>query len=495
VSIEARGRARAFLRASCIAAVAALATCICTTAMAALPREVARALRDAGVPLDRVAVMVQEVGAARPLFAHDADRAMNPASVMKLVTTFVALELLGPDYRWRTEAYADGPLERGVLHGDLVLRGRGDPKITVEQWQAFMTRLRATGLDAIDGRLALDRSAFDVPAYDPGAFDGEPQKPYNVGPDALLVNFKAADLVFTPDASTGRAGVRLDPPLPGVNVAAPPLDAGPCGDWRSALRPRFDDDGRGARISFAGSFAAACGEREWWISLLDAPHYAHQMFTVYFRAAGGRFDGPMIERPAPAGARPLAVLESPPLYDVVRDVNKFSNNVMARQIFLTLALEAAPPPATPAKAADVVRRFLALRRIAIPKLVMENGSGLSRNERITAEGLVRLLVAADRSAVREDFASSLAVAAVDGTVERRFQLGPAAGQALLKTGSLEGVRALAGYVLDAQGHRYAVAAIINHPAAARGSAALETLVQWIYANAASYGGSAARAIR
>jgi D-alanyl-D-alanine carboxypeptidase/D-alanyl-D-alanine-endopeptidase (penicillin-binding protein 4) len=289
--------------------------------------------------------------------------------------------------------------------------------------------------------------------------------------------------------------VRLDPPLPGVNVAAPPLDAGPCGDWRSALRPRFDDDGRGARISFAGSFAAACGEREWWISLLDAPHYAHQMFTVYFRAAGGRFDGPMIERPAPAGARPLAVLESPPLYDVVRDVNKFSNNVMARQIFLTLALEAAPPPATPAKAADVVRRFLALRRIAIPKLVMENGSGLSRNERITAEGLVRLLVAADRSAVREDFASSLAVAAVDGTVERRFQLGPAAGQALLKTGSLEGVRALAGYVLDAQGHRYAVAAIINHPAAARGSAALETLVQWIYANAASYGGSAARAIR
>src|SRR5512133_3290641 len=135
------------------------------------------------------------------------------------------------------------------------------------------------------------------------------------------------------------------------------------------------------------------------------------MFTAYFRAAGGRFDGGLVERKAPVGQPPIATLESPPLYDIGRDVNKLSNNVMARQVFLSLALEAAPPPATPAKAADVVRRFLALRRVALPKLVMENGSGLSRNERITAAGLVHLLIAAERSAVREDFASSLAVAA------------------------------------------------------------------------------------
>jgi D-alanyl-D-alanine carboxypeptidase/D-alanyl-D-alanine-endopeptidase (penicillin-binding protein 4) len=455
-------------------------------AHAALPRAVARAFLDAGVPLNRVAIVVQDVGAPRPLFAYDADRAMNPASVMKLVTTFVALELLGPDYRWRTEAYADGRLDNGVLQGDLVLRGRGDPKITVEQWQAFMTRLRAAGLDAIDGRLALDRTAFDLPPHDPAAFDGEPLKPYNVGPDALLVNFKAADLVFAPEPGTGLAQVRVDPPLPGVTVAAPFLDGAPCGDWRGALRPRFDDDGSVVRVSFAGGYQAACGERDWWVALLDPPHYAHAMFTLYFRDAGGRFAGGLAEKRAPPGARPLAVLESPPLYDVVRDVNKLSNNVMARQIFLTLALEAAPPPATPQKAADVVRRFLALRKIAMPKLVMENGSGLSRHERVTAGGLVRLLLAADRSAVREDFASSLAVAAVDGTVERRFQTGPAAGQALLKTGSLEGVRALAGYVLDVQGHRYAVAAIINHPNAARGGAALDALVQWIYANGATW---------
>ena len=166
---------------------ALVVACAASAVYADIPREVGRAFLDAGVPLNRVAVVVQEVDAPRPLFAYDPDRAMNPASVMKLVTTFVALELLGPDYRWRTEAYADGPLERGVLHGDLVLRGRGDPKITVEQWQAFMARLRTAGLDAIDGRLALDRTAFDLPAHDAAAFDGEPLKPYNVGPDALLV--------------------------------------------------------------------------------------------------------------------------------------------------------------------------------------------------------------------------------------------------------------------------------------------------------------------
>jgi D-alanyl-D-alanine carboxypeptidase/D-alanyl-D-alanine-endopeptidase (penicillin-binding protein 4) len=452
------------------------------SAQAALPRELRQAFVDAGISLDHVAVVVQDVEARRPLLAYDPNRAMNPASVMKLVTTFVALDLLGPDYRWRTEAYADGTLADGVLHGDLVLRGRGDPKITVEQWQAFLARLRAAGVGAIEGNLAVDRTAFDLPPHDPAAFDGEPQKPYNVGPDALLVNFKAAQLVFVPDAMTGRAVARVEPPLPSVSVAPVPLDSRPCGDWHGALRAHFDDNGTSAHVRFDGSYPAACGQREWWVALLDAPHYAYEMFAVFFGAAGGRFAGGLVDKRAPPGARPIAVLESPPLYDVVRDVNKLSNNVMAQQIFLTLALEAAPPPATPRKAFDVVQRFLTLRKIAMPKLFMENGSGLSRRERTTAGGLVRLLVAADRSAVREDFASSLAVAGMDGTVGQRFLSDTVGGQALLKTGTLEGVRALAGYVLGADGHRYAVAAIVNDRNAVRGGPALDHLVQWVYRN-------------
>ncbi len=456
-------------------------------AHAELPRPVGQAFVDAGVPLHSVALVVQEVGAARPLFAHDPTRPMNPASVMKLVTTFAALELLGRDYRWKTEAYLGGPLNEGVLQGDLILKGYGDPKITIEQWQAFMATLRAKGLERVAGNLALDRTWFKPLPHDAAEFDKEPLKPYNVGPDALLVSFKSVRFVFAPNAARDGVDVRMEPALAGITLGTPPaLSAGDCADWRGALAASFVNRGTTASAAFAGRFAEPCGERDWYLALLDHPHFVHGMFTTYFREAGGQFDGGLKEARAPRGKEPFATLESPPLYDIVRDVNKLSNNVMARQIFLTLATTRHPPPATPALAADVVQRFLKERKIAMPGLVIENGSGLSRNERVTAGGLAQLLAVADKSAEREEFASSLAVAATDGTVQKRFQNGTVAGQALLKTGTLEGVRALAGYVIDAQGRRWIVVAIINHPHATRGPAALDTLVQWVYRSAGTW---------
>ena len=467
--------------------IAALAGVVAFTAHAALPRAVGRAFLDAGIPLNHVAIVVQDTEKPRPLFALDANRPRNPASVMKLVTTFAALEMLGPDYRWKTEAYLGGPLVDGELHGDLILKGYGDPKITVEQWQSFIAQLRARGLVAIDGDLVIDRSYFALPPWDPDGFDHEPLKPYNVGPDALLVNFKSLKVTLAPDAAATGVAVHADPPLDVVTLGPPPaLSAGECNDWRQRAAPSIDDRGDRASIVFAGSYPVSCGERDWWIAMLDHPHYVRAMFDTYFRAAGGRFAGGVREGRVPAGAIPFAVLESPPLYDIVRDVNKLSNNVMARQIFLTLATTSSPPPATPAKAADAVKRFLGARKLAVPGLVLENGSGLSRRERSTAGGLNRLLIAASASTVGNAFATSLAVAAIDGTVERRFRNDNVAGQALLKTGSLEGVRALAGYVIDARGRRFSVVAIVNDPRAARAAPALDFLVEWVYRNGATW---------
>jgi D-alanyl-D-alanine carboxypeptidase/D-alanyl-D-alanine-endopeptidase (penicillin-binding protein 4) len=279
----------------------------------------------------------------------------------------------------------------------------------------------------------------------------------------------------------------VEPALARVAVGPPPrLADGDCGDWRSSLGATFVDRGGRANVMFAGRYRASCGEREWWVSLLDTPTYVHGMFDTYFREAGGRFDGGWKIGLAPRNAAPFAALASPPLWDIVRDINKLSNNVMARQLFLTLATAGAPPPATTTGATAVVRRWLAGRKLGMPELVLDNGSGLSRRERISAGSLVRLLLAADASAVREEFASSLAVAAMDGTVQRRFQNGDVAGQALLKTGTLEGARALAGYVIDRDGRRYAVAAIVNHPHAAGSGGALDFLVQWVYRDARSW---------
>lgn len=464
-------------------AIASIVLCASAPARADLPRAIGRAFVDAGLPPDHLAVVVQRAEAVRPLLAHNADAAMNPASAMKLLTTFAALELLGPDYRWRTEAYLGGALVDGTLKGDLILKGYGDPKITIEQWQSLIAQLRAKGLERIDGDLVLDRSRFRLPAHDPSQFDAEPLRPYNVGPDALLVNFKSVRFVFAPNATDDAVEVRAEPPLPMIAVgSAPHLVDGDCNDWRKAVAAAFIDGPRVAAAAFSGVYPRGCGERDWNVALLDHASYVHGMFMTYFAAAGGHFGGSVRDGRAPAGA-PFAVLESPPLYDIVRDVNKLSNNVMARQLFLTLATVDAPPPATIEKASATVRGWLARRKLAIAGLVVENGSGLSRVERVTARGLAQLLAAADASKVRDEFASSLAVAATDGTLERRMINGSAAGSALLKTGSLEGVRALAGYVIDARGTRWILVAIVNHPNATRAVQPLDLLADWVRRNA------------
>ncbi|HEX9277947.1 MAG TPA: D-alanyl-D-alanine carboxypeptidase/D-alanyl-D-alanine-endopeptidase [Casimicrobiaceae bacterium] len=463
-------------------AVALAAWLVAADANAALPPAIARAFLDEGIPLSAVSAYVREAGGARPLVSHRPGKPMNPASTMKLVTTFAALELLGPDYRWKTEAFADGPLVGSTLEGDLVLKGYGDPKITVEQFQALIAALRATGLSNISGDLVLDRSYFATVAHDAAAFDAEPLKPYNVGPDALLVNFKSVRFVFAPSAAGDATDVRIEPALDNVALrSAPRLVAGDCGDWRSALGASFVNRANAAGATFGGRYAASCGERDWYVALLDHPHYVLAMFARYWKEAGGTFAGGVREGRAPPGAKPIATLQSPPLYDAVRDINKLSNNVMARQLFLTLATTAHAPPATTAHATDAVRRWLAKRKLGFPELVMENGSGLSRRERIAAQSMARLLLAADASRVRGDFASSLAVAATDGTVRKRFVDDDVADQALLKTGSLEGVRALAGYVLGPGDRRYVVVCFVNHRNAGRAQRALDLLVEQIHA--------------
>jgi len=470
--------------AFCASLVALLLTA--DPAWAGLPRPVARAFAEQRIPLTSVTAFVQELGDVQPLFTQDPAKPMNPASTMKLVTTFAGLELLGPGYRWRTEAYADGKIANGVLDGNLVLKGYGDPKVTVEQFQELVTRLRATGLTTIRGDLIVDRGYFSPLPHDPAAFDGEPLKPYNVGPDALLVSFKSVRFVFAPNAAGTGVDVRAEPALPNVSIhGAPRLVQGDCGDWRASLQPVFSDRGDAADATFRGHYPAACGERDWYVALLDHPHFVRDLFAQAWVASGGKFTGHVRDGKPRPGAMPLVTLESPPLYDVVRDINKLSNNVMARQLFLTLGTTAYPAPATTAHSSTTVKKWLAKRGLAFPELVMENGSGLSRNERISAQSMGRLLLAAYGSDVRADYVSSLAVAATDGTVRKRFENDAVAEQAFLKTGSLEGVRAIAGYVFAPNDRKFVVVCFVNHPNAARAQVPLDVLVEWVYLTASA----------
>ncbi len=448
---------------------------------ARLPPAVAQALAQAGIPESSVGIYVQDVRAERPVVAVGEERALNPASTIKLLTTLAALDQLGPAYRWTTEVYADGALQGDVLNGNLLIKGYGDPRMTLENFWLMLRNLRARGLREIRGDLVLDRSYFARDDGDPAGFDNEPTRPYNTPPDALLVNFKAVRLQFIPDAERRTLKIVAEPALQQVqllnNIA---LDNEPCDDWVSRLKLTALGDNAGARLLFSGNFSLACGEKERSYSMLGHAQYVHGLFGLLWRELGGAFAGAVRDAERPADARLLLAHQTQTLAEIVRDINKFSNNVMARQLYVSLGAIVTGAPATGDKSARVIKQWLAAHRLAFPELVLENGSGLSRVERISAKHLASLLLAAQRLAVMPEFVASLPLVAVDGTMKKRLAGAEIAGQAHIKTGSLSGVRAIAGYVLDAKGRTMTVVFIVNHARAPGAQAAQDALLKWVY---------------
>jgi D-alanyl-D-alanine carboxypeptidase/D-alanyl-D-alanine-endopeptidase (penicillin-binding protein 4) len=465
----------------CLALLGALLLAL--PAMAeSLPPSVARALKQAGIPPAAAGIYVREAGAPRPALALNAGEPMNPASVMKLLTTYAALELLGPAYTWRTEVYGTDALRGDTLEGDLVIKGYGDPKLNLENFWLLTRRLRLTGLRDIRGDLVLDASYFAVAGGDPGAFDKRPFRAYNVPPEALLVNYRVINLTLAPDPERRGVRVTADPvPAPLHLVNNLRLTQAPCDDWRGELKADIRPGPEPALVALNGSYSANCGEKSYLLALFDSERYAHGLFRELWSQQGGSFEGGVRQGEVPAGARLLLTHTSPPLTEVVRDVNKFSNNVMARQLFLALGAEYSGPPATLEKSRAALQQWLQGKGLRFPELVMENGSGLSRTERISAAHLGELLLSAFASPVMPEFMASLPVSGVDGTMKKRMNGSGIAGQAHIKTGLLEGVRTMAGYVLDARGRRVVVVALVNHPNAGAAEPVLDALLEWVYA--------------
>jgi serine-type D-Ala-D-Ala carboxypeptidase/endopeptidase (penicillin-binding protein 4) len=435
-----------------------------------LPPEVENALAEQGLPRDAVVVLVAPAEGGTPRVAHRIDVPVNPASIAKLATTFAALDLLGPTFAWTTPVYFDGPVRMGVLQGNLVIKGQGDPKLVIERLWLLLRRVRALGVHTISGDIALDRSAFALPPHDPAAFDGQPLRPYNASPDALLVNYKAVTVTITPDGSQAR--VRTDPPLAGVQwPPTVPLSASDgCGDWITALGADFRN---AAHVRFTGSFPRGCGEQVWQLAFPDADRYAARAVAEMWREVGGHLRGEVRDGAAPAGLKPAFEFASPPLAEVIRDINKYSNNVMAQQLFLTLSLQQRGSGSFEASR-DVLRTWWRERLGGEPP-VTGNGSGLSRDESITARQLGLLLQAAWVSPLMPDLVASLPALGLDGTLRRQRQN---VGLAHLKTGSLNEVSGVAGYVHGPQGRRYLLVAIANHRRASAVRPAVQALVEW-----------------
>ena len=345
-------------------------------------------------------------------------------------------------------------------------------------WLALKA-VRARGVREIRGNIVLERSAFDAGGYDAAKFDGDPLRAYNAGPDALLINFKAFALTFTPDENAGSVTVTAEPR--GLPVrSGVTLSKGACAEFRAyPVKAKVD----AAAIQLSGTYSSACGVKTWWLHPFELTHtqYAAAVLRQLWLEVGGELKGEVRDGALPAGARLLYEADSESLAEITRDINKFSNNVMARQLFLTVGGETLKMAASTERSARAIKTWLAEKKIGGDELVMENGSGLSRIERISAGALGRLLVAAYRSPVMPEFMSSLPLVAYDGTMRRRLKTRDVAGQAHVKTGSLNDVRSIGGYVLSASGRRYAVVFTVNHGNAGGSQAAQDALLQWVYA--------------
>lgn len=447
-----------------------------------LPPAVLRVMNRVGIPTKNVSIYVRDANTNEAVLEVNANQPRSPASVIKVLTTYVALDSLGPSYTWKTRAYAKGGIANGVLNGDLYVVGGGDPYMTSERWWRFVQSLREQGLAKITGDFVIDRNYFAPAEGNRADFDDQPFRSYNVLPDALMVNFQTSRFTLIANDQRARPLILVNPLPVDLEIQNQVrLTGGKC--YTSGVTFRTPDPiDHPNTVVVGGVLPSACGSYAISRAIMSAPEYAYGTFRTLWTQSGGVMDGAMRVETLPADATLFYEHDSLALSEVIRLVNKYSNNVMARHLLLTLGAEKYGPPATVERGRNAIRLWLANHGIEMPGFVLDNGSGLSRAERVTVRGLGEMLDRAWHSPFMPEFAASLPLSATDGTLRNRFKSPGMQGRIRLKTGHLDNVSALAGFVNAASGKTYVVVIIVNSPGAQGGSgeAVHAELIRWVF---------------
>ena len=452
-------------------------------AASSAPAPVAQTIATQRLPSGAVSFAIVDPDSGRLVAGQNVDTRRSPASTIKVVTTFASLDLLGPSYVWHTRAAIRGQIKNGVLDGDLILQGGGDPYMTLERWWTFVRTLREKGLKIIRGDIVIDNTAFSLPAEDPGAFDGKPNRSYNVLPDALMVNFQSVEFTVSPNPDMHRVDVVVSPAPPNLVIENHiELASGRCGAAAGRVDFQVASE-RWDRVVLTGALSPACADRSFARVLLRPADYAYGTFVALWRELGGEFEGKLRVAPTPPDAQPFFNFESLTLGEIVRLTNKFSSNLMARHLLLTLGEERFGLPATLDKGAAALADWSRERGLSLEDMDIDNGSGLSRATHISALQMASVLTAAYHSRYAPEFMASLPLAGADGTLRSRMKSAPA-GSVRLKTGHLDGVSGVAGYVTTTAGKTFVLVSLVNDPRADYGAAepVHAALVNWMQAN-------------
>lgn len=446
-----------------------------------LPPVVLAELQKAKVNPASMSAFVLRVGDKSPMLVYNENQPRVPASVMKLVTTYAALGTLGPNYRWPTEIYMTGQLRSGTLNGNLIVKGYGAPDLKNDDLRVVLRQLKKRGIRNFNGNIIVDNSYFQPPNINPGAFDGKPLETYNAQPEALLFNEKTSEFVI--QNVGGRPSIYSPSPASNVrvvnNISSVKLRC-----RGKARRPSMSvkPEAGGHVVTFSGNYSKRCGKRTYKKAISDSSHMLFASMSRYWKHdIGGAFSGRLVNGRVPGNAKLLYTHRSAPLREIIKEVNKDSNNLMARQLLLTIGAKRLGAPSTPRKGELAVKQWMASQGMNFPELRIENGSGLSRWSRVSARHIGEMLLHAYRSPNRQLMLQSLAVAGKDGTMKTRLRSTPVAGRGRFKTGSLRDTRAIAGYVRGHDGKDYIVSILHNDPSARRrGKKAHDALIKWAY---------------
>ncbi len=458
-----------------------LVAVVADSAETELPAGIRSIMNVRELPYESLSIYVEDVDTGETVLRWLDGEPRNPASTVKLLTTLVSLDVLGPAYRWKTDVFAMGEIKGDRLDGDLLIKGYGDPFLVTERVWQLLRDIRFAGVRDISGDLLIDDSFFDVGDYDPAAFDKQPLRAYNVAPNALLMNFKVVRYWFEPDHESDSVNVRLDPPLDNLRVDNRlGLASGSCRGYQRGITVTTNE--LVDEVTFTGKFPNSCKRYAMDRAALSHNEFAYGLFRFLWRELGGTFGGGWDNVVAILNAEPIVSFESLPLSDMIGRVNKHSNNVMARQLLYTLSAEVNGHPGTEEGGRQVIANWLTENDLESCKLAIENGAGLSRNARITAEDMGSLLRFAWRQPYMPEYVASMSISGLDGTLRRRFRDTELIGKAHLKTGSMDDVTAIAGYLQSKSGRRMAVVALQNHKNIHRGPGeeVQEALLRWLY---------------
>ncbi len=402
-------------------------------------------------------VAVYDVDAKTWLFEQEADRAFNPASVTKVVTTSTALRVLGSGYTFKTHVLQTGRIVDGVLQGDLVVKGEGDPTLTVERLWRIASLVRVAGVHEISGNLLVDDTYFDTVRTGIGYEDFDDDRAYTAPLGATSATWNTVDVVVRAGAKPGLpAEVVLDPPTAYVRLVTRAV-TGAAGTRRRvkvAIENRV--------ITVTGSMPLGAPEKNYYRPIDDPPAYFGTLLSEYLAEDGILIHGKVQTAAAPPSAQLLFDFDSEPLGVIVRDLNKFSNNFTAELLLKAVGAAKYGPPGTTDKGLAAEKEFLQGLGIDPKSFTIQNGSGLTRDNKISPRLFVKVLIADhDDFQVRGDFLASLGIAGEDGTMRHRMVGTAADGNLRAKTGTVDNSSCIAGYARAANGHLLAFSILMN----------------------------------